>query len=390
MGTGRASVDIERVRVPAEREVYPGLERDERGAHTMHVAQDGATTRRELLSTALLLTDTMAPEAYAAARDAMAALGVEDTIELFQSDSRGMDTARLALCGNPVGVEFMGGYLGCLDRGGLLAVLGHEIGHCLAHSGTPKFAWALSASQTANTPNKRAYSMAAEFTADRFGLLACRDLAAALRLEMRSAAGRSAASLRFDTESYLKQCRFVAEDIIARGGMAQGWTHPEHCVRGYAEWLFSEADLYASITGVGPGSRSIEEVNAVLQALLGIGPKPVPAPKPSTQAAPAAVVGEREDEAVARSAMPTQTLEELATDILTDGARRKLAATGRALATMARSVAPSLKRFAEQLEGETADPKASPEPEDTADPLEDDRRELIARIEELERRGKEK
>ena len=57
--------------------------------------------------------------------------------------------------------------------------------------------------------------MASEFTADRFGLLACRSLDAMLRLEMQTAAGPAATTVRFDTHSYLEQCRAVAEETLA-------------------------------------------------------------------------------------------------------------------------------------------------------------------------------
>jgi hypothetical protein len=147
-------------------------------------------------------------------------------IELFRSGGHGTDTVRLVLYGEPIGIEFIGGYLASLDRAPLLAVVGHEIGHCVAHCANPDFAWGLSASQSGKTARKRAYAMAAEFTADRFGLLACRDLDAVLRLEMQMSAGRSATSIRFDTHSYLSQCRAVSEDILTNGGTIVGSTIP--------------------------------------------------------------------------------------------------------------------------------------------------------------------
>ncbi|HEY8090066.1 MAG TPA: hypothetical protein VIF09_19530, partial [Polyangiaceae bacterium] len=153
MGVHRCSIDVERLRVSAERDACTWLERDDRRARVMYTPQHGPSRRRQLLGNALLLTESMAPEAYASGRDAMAALGVEDTIELFQSGGHGTDTARLALYGDPIGIEFIGGYLASLDPAPLLAVLGHEIGHCVAHCGNPDFAWALSASQSGSTPS---------------------------------------------------------------------------------------------------------------------------------------------------------------------------------------------------------------------------------------------
>jgi hypothetical protein len=391
----RCSIDVEHLRVSAERDACARLERDDPRARALYAPLPGASKRRGLLGNALLLTESMAPEAYAAARDAMASLGVENTIELFQSAGHGVDTARLVLDGDPIGIEFIGGYLASLDRASLLAVLGHEIGHCVAHRRNPDFAWALTASQQGNTPIKRAYAMAAELTADRFGLLACRDLDAVLRLEMQAAAGRSATSIHFDTRSYLRQCRAVSEELLANGETMLGTTHPEHYVRGYAEWLFSESDLYATMTGSGEGLRTIFEVEATLWQLLGLRPG-TGAPTAAWCAAsppPAdvgvAVVGERDDEAAAKKAVPPQTLERVAADILTDGARRKLAATGKAIVTIAHAVAPSIRRAAEAAREQLRTPASQEEPVESADdPLDEERRELLARFAELERREK--
>ena len=368
------SVDIERIRVAAERDARDAVERDIGAAPNL--PQDVAQRRRALLASGLFLTDTMAPEAYAAGRDAMAWLGIDDNLELFQSNKHGFDSARLVLYGNPIGIEFIGGYLSSLDAGGLLAVLGHEIGHAIAHSGNPRWARAFSAAQGGGTASKRTYSMAAELTADRFGLLACRDLDAVLRLEMQAAAGSSAKSIHLDTAAYLAQCRVVAEEILAQRGTAFGQTHPEHYVRAYAEWLFSETDVYASITGLGPGSRSLDEVDQTLGRLLGLG-SPIPrTTSPRTPVAESPVA-----EPAAKPVRPQRSFEGLAADILTDGARRKLAETGKALATAARAMR-------DHLVGTEAD-DAPPEPEDASDPLEDDRRELLARFEELEKRAKD-
>lgn len=384
MGESRAVVDVERIRVAAERTAYAALAREEGLAKLRHVPQDVDAKRRALVSGALLLTETMAPEAYEAARTAMTALGVDEEIELYQSRGHGTDTARLVLYGNPVGVEFLGGYLDELDHGGLLAVLGHEIGHRLAHSGHAELGWALAACEHATTPTRRAYAMAAELTADRFGLLACRDLAAVLRLEMQMSAGRAAKRIRLDTEAYLQQCRTVAEATMADGGLALGWTHPEHYVRGYAEWLFTETDVYKAITGNGPGSRALEDVDEILERLIGIRPRPtatvsIAKPPPPPRAVPAA-----------RPVTPVEAPERLEDDMLTDAARRGLAATREALATFARAAVPSIRRFADAARREATPREDAPSASgESLDPLEDERRELLARFEELERRSKD-
>ena len=269
--TELARVDIERVRFSAEHDALLEMGRHHHNRRVTFLGPRGDTRRRQLVSRSLLLTASMAEEAHRACRVAAKRLGVNEPIELFQSSSN-FDSVRLAV-DEPIGIEFLGGYLATLDELQLLAVIGHEIGHGIAQTRDPRFAWALDAAQAASTPSSRAYAMAAEITADRFGLLACRDLDAVLRLEMHGPAGKS--GIRLDTVAYLGQCQSLVASLVTNGGRVWGQTHPEHHVRGYAEWLFSETDVYAAIAGHGPGTRRIEDVDTTLRELLGIVPAPL-------------------------------------------------------------------------------------------------------------------
>lgn len=262
---------VERVRLSAERTIAEQLTREMPEARAAHLAQDVETQRRYLLSYSLRLVPSMAPEAYDAAAEAARALGCNEVVELYHARER-MEgrTARLVLHGTPIGIELIGDCLDVCDRTELVAVIGHEIGHCLAHEGNPEFAWVRAASLRSSPKTRRIYALASELTADRLGLLACRDLDAVLRLEMRGQMGRAPERLRLDTRAYLEECKSLGEDLVARGRTMFGETHPEHYVRGYAEWLFTETDVYQAITGTGPGSRRLEDVDAVLATLLGL------------------------------------------------------------------------------------------------------------------------
>lgn len=262
---------VERVRVAAERAIAEQLAREMPDARAAHLAQDVETQRRFLLSYSLRLTPSMAPEAYEAAREAARALGSDDDVELYHARER-MEgrTARLVLHGKPIGIELIGDCLDVCDRTELVAVIGHELGHCLAHDGNPDFAWVRTAAQRSAPKTKRIYALASELTADRLGLLACRDLDAVLRLEMRGQMGRVPERLRLDTRAYLDECRRLGDQLLERGKVMFGETHPEHYVRGYAEWLFSETDVYRSLTGSGSGTRRLEDVDAALATLLGL------------------------------------------------------------------------------------------------------------------------
>jgi hypothetical protein len=67
----------------------------------------------------------------------------------------------------------------------------------------------------------------------------------------------------------LERSRTYAEglDRIRRRG--HGDSHPEQAIRVYALWLFSESDVYRELTGLGPGTRPIADVDRTLGRLVG-------------------------------------------------------------------------------------------------------------------------
>jgi len=270
-------LDIERLRVSLERELCAQLEKDRAFQRIREIVAipDAKTIRRRLMASALLLTEGMAPEIHQHAHEAMRALGVDKPIEIYQANGR--ENAAMHAVEEPVLLEIQGRLLTLLDRGAAIAVFGHELGHFLAHGpGTElgkvgRLAAAIADSDGVELHLKRAcsaLSMAKELTADRFALLACGDLDALLRLEMIATTGLPGSALTWDTTAYLTQAKTLIEQTLAEGEGAHGVTHPEHSLRAYAAWLFSESDAYRAITGKGPGTRTLDEIDAVLSKIL--------------------------------------------------------------------------------------------------------------------------
>ncbi|MBP9202687.1 MAG: DUF4011 domain-containing protein [Kofleriaceae bacterium] len=262
--------DIEQVRVTHERTYATIIEQHPLTRHV--VAQRGLPDpqdiRRSLMAETLRLSESMAPEGYRVAHQAKAVLGIGGPLELYQR--RGAENAAMHFVVEPILLEIHGAVLPQLDPGALLALVGHELGHYLAHGPTSASRDALVMKHATHgadlddpelTLATSRYSMMCELTADRVGLLACQDLEAALRLEMITISGLGAGALTMDTQAYLAQCRELVEYELEHGARAYGGTHPAHGLRAYAAWLFSETRTYQALTGKGPGIRDLADVD---------------------------------------------------------------------------------------------------------------------------------
>lgn len=238
------------------------------------VPGDAQAIRRRLLANSLRLTDSMAPVAYRAARTAQEVLGLAGELEIYQRS--GGENAAIHLVESPVLLEIHGRLLPLLDEGALLGVFGHELGHHLAHGPWGALGRAHGLKRAIGRADLdselehhlRGLSMLAELTADRVGLLACQDLHAMLRLEMITLTGLSGEVLTWDTDAYLAQSRELIEAVLEKGEGVYGGTHPEHSLRAYALWLFSESDVYRELTGQGPGRRRLEDIDGLLWQLF--------------------------------------------------------------------------------------------------------------------------
>ncbi|MDR2689771.1 MAG: DUF4011 domain-containing protein [Azoarcus sp.] len=265
--------DIESIRFRGEAVHAENLLRQLGAEWAAKTPADPARVRRALMARSLLLSEGMAPNLYQVARTLAARFGIDEPIEIYQA--AGAENASMHMVASPVLMEVQGRLLSLLDDDALAALLGHELGHYLAHGERNAACLAAHAVlQDGRAPPAlldaaQRLSMAQELTADRVGLIACSGLDAALRLEMVVVTGLCADTLGWDTQAYLEQSRALMEMALADGEIAEGSSHPEHSLRTWALWLFSESDVYCQITGLGSGARTLDEVDNILSRVLG-------------------------------------------------------------------------------------------------------------------------
>jgi hypothetical protein len=204
------------------------------------------------------ISRAVAPRLYTIADEVMGTLQCQAGYELCLTRAADGLNAQALFHDAPFRIRLIGRLASLLGDGGLRAIFGHEIGHYLAHRPSPRF------------PGRRVecdnlLSVAREITADRFSLLACQDLAAAVELEIASMTGERMDALGVDAMAFLDECR---TNVVTGRVEVMNDTHPSRELRLYAMWLFSRSTSYARLTGKGPGDQSTRQIDAHLRAHL--------------------------------------------------------------------------------------------------------------------------
>jgi len=143
-----------------------------------------------------------------------------------------------------------------MDETELACIAGHEIGHFLL----PESFFLYDTS----SPEGRIHCRAAEITMDRIGLIACGDLSAACKAEMKLMSGLKEPHLRPDVSAFLNEARLAFDGTFRR---EEDDTHPPAQLRLRAIVEFASTDACLRAWGR-EGGIPVERVNASISRLL--------------------------------------------------------------------------------------------------------------------------
>jgi hypothetical protein len=270
----------EQIRFPGEAEAAARIRRA-RGfrAAARDRAHDLAlrSQRQHSLAHSTRLEAGQAPALFAALSDVCALLAFDEPIEIYQ-DAGSVNASMCAAEQGPL-LTLEGPVLELLGPLELRGLLCHELAHYICHSGPRSpfrdeamvaLAWRAAAPTTPEEDRLLrlgcSLSVAQEITADRFELLATRDLGTYLTAALKLGTELSDAVLRHDPEVLLRQAREALSASV--GAVDQSTSHPERHVRVRAAELFWESDLFHALTGKGPNARPLAEANAEIARLL--------------------------------------------------------------------------------------------------------------------------
>lgn len=268
------AVDAAALRCESDLSLYNQLLEDstvkrvnEQLARLEESSSERSSIRRHLLATSVRMSETMAPELHAIARDCSERLELGIDLELYVFASPVYN----AMCFKPedgrLFVMFASSLLEAFDPAEIRFVMGHELGHhAYRHHDIP-IGYILRGQER---PDPRlaldlfTWSRYAEISADRAGAHCAKDLNAVARSLFKLASGLTGRSIRFSLDDFLSQvdAMQVEDAEPGQGAPKEDWfsTHPFSPLRVKALQQFyeselaggtmSKADLEAAVMGV--------------------------------------------------------------------------------------------------------------------------------------------
>ena len=212
----------------------------------VHVRERRERARAFLLAQGVHVTPQVLPELHAMISDLAESAGLEVPIEAYVIPDRELNAA-MSRGPDRIYLLIHAGALDALDDASLRYLFGHELGHVI-HGHVDVVQRELM-EDTSIGPRRRlllhAWSRAAEISADRVGLLACRDPEAAGRANFRMATALMGRDFGFDAAGFAAQWDRYAREVRIQGSdHFEGLlTHPLPSLRMKALLAFWDAGL---------------------------------------------------------------------------------------------------------------------------------------------------
>lgn len=240
--------------------------------------------RRSLLTGALRLTRSMAPEIAETLTHCRDVLGYQRKVEVYVRADAAFQASAMRCDGSPDIITLSSRVLEVFAPDELRFVIGHELGHLVFdHFRLPMPALAKIEDMAGPMVSRRnglrlyLWARAAEHSADRAGLVCAGDPEAAARGFFKLASGLSSPRVSADLEAYARQVESLASAPEARQKPRDDddtldcfSTHPYSPLRVRAVVAYSRSDQYKALTGFGPGDLRLEDVEEVVERDLAL------------------------------------------------------------------------------------------------------------------------
>ena len=282
-------VDPSQVQLRKEKQLFDSLSQD--GGVKKAVARIkelssgwGFDHRRNLLTGALRLTRTMAPEVANSLAMIREMIGFSRPIEIFVRPDAMLNACCMKNPTGPALIVLSSRMLEVFTPAELRFVIGHEVAHAAYdHFSIPMPITAKLEELSVPYVSRRTglelflWCRAAELSADRIGMICAQDPEAAASGFFKLASGLSSSHVKADLAEYSKQVDSLASAPQARSEPHEDddtldcfSTHPYSPVRVRAVLAFSRSAKYRQLTGQGSDGLAEEDVDAIIERDLAL------------------------------------------------------------------------------------------------------------------------
>jgi Zn-dependent protease with chaperone function/uncharacterized tellurite resistance protein B-like protein len=235
-------------------------------------------SRKELLTKALKLTRGMMPGLYEVTDRCAETLELKGEIELYVNQDSRFNAACYPPVKDKVLLVVTSSLIEKFSDRELSFVLGHELGHYLFEHTRFPVDYILHNNGGSLSPlhamKLYAWIRNAEITADRVGMLCCRDFDVAANTFFKLSSGITSSAHQFSVKDYLAQLEDLRFEVSQQETDAQDWfsTHPFNPMRLKALEVFVHGESYFRLIGSSPveGALTKEQVAAEVSDLMRI------------------------------------------------------------------------------------------------------------------------
>jgi len=209
-----------------------------------------------LESNGFRITENMSPNLFELCHDVKDVLNFKDPIDFYIISDPGLNCFAVQKLKDEEHdlIAIHSGLLEKFDTNELRFVIGHEIGHLISRNVELMSIvhMVFLESEHKNYPlimsNKIAlWSRLSELSADRYGLIACKDMNRCISAFFKMASGIDTSRIDFKPETYMQEIENSLQFLIENRSY-QGSSHPVNPIRTKALKFFSESELFKRIS----------------------------------------------------------------------------------------------------------------------------------------------
>lgn len=270
-------IDLNELVYDGDRDTLLNLLQDEGFNHLLELARKSKmqnNTTRELLKTALKLTPSMAPNIHTVGENCLKTLGLSAKLEFYVYQDPQFCAKVYYPRKGQIFIIVTSGLLENFDQDELSFVIGHELGHYLFQHHKYPAQDILQIGRGRLSPLQAmqlyAWKRNAEISADRAGLLCCKNFEVVAKTFFKLSSGITNDLLHFQLNEYIDQFKDIPTESSDLHLDPQDWysTHPFSPLRLKALQVFKDSQTYHKFIDQPGGTLSEEDLENTIKGFM--------------------------------------------------------------------------------------------------------------------------